>query len=65
MANHERPPFLRTPPVHCDFLRTLDELATASPAERMDEFTEKSSQPYDEERWAWHRPGVTGGRQAG
>jgi len=62
MADHERPAFLRTPPVHFDFLRTLDELATS----RLPRCTEESaykpliSPPYDEERRTWHRPDLSG-----
>lgn len=60
----DRPPFLRTPPVHFDFLRTLDELEASAPSQHTDAFADKRSLPYDEERRTWHMPSLSGGRQA-
>jgi len=49
MANGERPPFLRTPPVHFHFLRKLDELEASSPPQRSQE-QPSASHRHDEER---------------
>jgi len=58
----DRPPFLRTPPVHFHFLRTLDELEASS--QRTEETAGNPSPPYDEERQTWHMPSLSGGVQA-
>jgi len=49
MPNCERPPFLRTPPVHFHFLRKLDELEASSPPQRTQEQL-STPLPYSEER---------------
>jgi hypothetical protein len=61
----DRPPFLRTPPVHFHFLRTIDELEASAPPEP-DKFADKPliSLPYDEERHASHRRHPDGGQAA-
>lgn len=59
----DRPPFLRTPPVHFHFLRTLDELEASVPTQSADAFADKRSLPHDEERRTWHMPSLTGDRQ--
>jgi hypothetical protein len=58
----DRPPFLRTAPVHFGFLRTLDELEAS--AQNTEESTDKASPPYGEERRTWHMPSLSGGQQA-
>jgi len=64
MADHERPAFLRSPPVHFDFLRTLDELAASNPPQHTKDFANRLSLPYDEERRTWHMPSLSGDRPA-
>ena len=61
MGDHERPPFLRTAPVHLDFLRTLDELAASRPPRRTEAAADKAALQHDEGRWAWHMPSHPGG----
>jgi len=61
MIDCERVPFLHNPPVHFDFLRTLDELEASRPPERAEAFARERALPSDEERRAWHRLDLSGG----
>jgi hypothetical protein len=63
----DSPPFLRTPPVHIDFLRTLDEVAASLSQQRTEELADKPSISlrYNDELRAWYWAHPSGGRQAG
>jgi len=61
MIDCERVPFLHNPPVHFDFLRTLDELEASRPPQRAEALARERALPSDEERRAWHRLDLPGG----